>query len=171
MMMRMIAFAGWLRLTPISVALQHQERWMWPFCESLHFIGLCLLVGVAGFFDLRLLGMMKRIPVKAALDMMPWAIAGFAINLITGTTFFIAEPVQYCNNPTWWAKVCFLVVAGLNAIFFQTILSARVLTLEPDGDTPMSFKIVGAVSLITWLGVLYCGRMLPFIGASVSAGL
>ena len=166
-----IPFAVWLKMTAFSVVLQHHERFMWPFCESLHFIGLCLLVGIAGFFDLRLLGMMKRIPVKAAFELMPWAIVGFAINFITGTLFFIAEPVQYCTNPTWWAKVFFLVAAGLNAIFFQTTLSARILTLEPNEDTPMSFKIVGAVSLVTWFGVLYCGRMLPFIGASISAGL
>src|SRR5882762_8573 len=162
-MIRMIPFAIWLRATPLSVAFQHQERWMWPFCESLHFIGLCLLVGIVGFFDLRLLGMMKRVPVRAAFELMPWAVVGFAINFITGTVFFIAEPVQYCNNPTWWAKVAFLVAAGSNPVFFQTVLKARALRLEPNEDTPMALKIAGAVSLMTWFGVLYCGRMLPFI--------
>jgi len=67
--------------------------------------------------------------------------------------------------------VAFLVAAGLNAVFFQMVLRARALRLEPNEDTPMSLKIAGAVSLITWFGVLYCGRMLPFIGASTSAGL
>jgi hypothetical protein len=33
-------------------------------------------------------------------------------------------------------------------------------------NTPTSFKIVGAVSLLAWLGVLYWGRMLPFIGGA-----
>jgi hypothetical protein len=74
--------------------------------------------------------MMKRIPLTAAFELMPWAVVGFATNFITGTVFFIAEPVQYCNNPTWWAKVFFLVAAGLNAVFFQTVLRARALRLN-----------------------------------------
>jgi hypothetical protein len=35
-------------------------RWGWPIAESLHFIGLCLLVGCVGTFDLRLLGLGGR---------------------------------------------------------------------------------------------------------------
>ena len=30
--------------------------WGWPICESLHFLGLCLLIGAIGLFDLRLMG-------------------------------------------------------------------------------------------------------------------
>ena len=30
--------------------------WVWPLCETLHFVGLALVIGVAGFFDLRLMG-------------------------------------------------------------------------------------------------------------------
>ena len=29
----------------------------WAICETLHFIGLCLLMGLVGLFDLRVLGM------------------------------------------------------------------------------------------------------------------
>jgi hypothetical protein len=32
------------------------------------------------------------------------------------------------------------------------------------GDTPSSFKVIGGVSLVSWLMVIYWGRMLPFIG-------
>ena len=38
--------------------------------------------------------------------------------------------------------------------------------LADGADTPLGAKIIGAVSLISWLGVLYWGRMLPFIGNS-----
>jgi len=31
-------------------------------------------------------------------------------------------------------------------------------------DTPLAAKVIGLVSLGSWLGVLYFGRMLPFIG-------
>jgi hypothetical protein len=165
------SFAGWLSSTALSLALKHQEGWLWPLCETLHFIGLSLLVGIAGFFDLRLIGFMKRIPIRAVEQFMPWAIVGFAINLLTGIVFLIAEPRQYAENVAWWAKVFFLIMAGLNAMLFQTTLSARIAMLPPGEDTPLSFKIVGAVSLITWLGVLYFGRMMPFLDVSSSTGL
>jgi hypothetical protein len=43
-------------------------------------------------------------------------------------------------------------------------LSAKVLALEPGADTPRAVKMIGLVSLVAWFAVLYCGRMLPFLG-------
>jgi hypothetical protein len=56
------------------------------------------------------------------------------------------------------------MLAGANALFFETRLSARVLALDPGGDPPLAAKLVGLVSLLSWFAVLYCGRMLAFIG-------
>ncbi len=167
----MDSFVTWLHATPLSLLFQRHAHWLWPLCETLHFMGLALIIGMAGFFDLRLLGVMKRIPIRASKAFMPWAMVGFALNLTTGMVFFISEPGQYVGNRAWWAKVCLLLVAVLNVIVFETTLSPKVLTLGPDDDTPTSVKIVGAVSLISWIGVLYCGRMLPFIDASVEGSL
>ena len=36
--------------------------WGWPAVESLHFIGLSLLIGTVGMFDLRMMGLEKGIP-------------------------------------------------------------------------------------------------------------
>ena len=41
------------------------KTWVWATCETLHFIGLCLLFGIASFVDLRMLGMMKSVSFKA----------------------------------------------------------------------------------------------------------
>lgn len=165
------AFAAWLHHTPLSLALQSQVQWLWPLCEGLHFAGLALLVGVAGMFDLRLLGLMKRVPVVVVQEFMPWAVLGFAINLVTGLVFVVSEPAQYFSNPTWWVKVAFIVVSGLNAVVYQLAFGPRAARLVPGEDTPMSFKVIGAVSLVSWFAVLWAGRMLPFIGAAIGAGL
>ena len=167
----MTAFASWLHHTPLSLVFQAQVRWLWPLCETLHFAGLALLLGVAGMFDLRLLGFMKRVSIRAVQEFMPWALVGFVVNLTTGLIFLISEPAQYFSNPTWWVKVAFLIVSGLNALIFQIAFSSRVNAIAPGEDTPASFKVIGAVSLLGWLGVLWAGRMLPFIGASLGAGL
>jgi hypothetical protein len=49
-------------------------------------------------------------------------------------------------------------------MFFETTLGTRVMLLGPNEDTPISFKIVGGVSLFAWFAVLFFGRMLPYIG-------
>jgi len=159
----MNTFVVWLESTAASRAVVHY-RWIWPLCEVIHFIGLSLVVGIAGFFDLRLMGFMKRVPVSAARDLMPLAMAGFLMNLVTGAAFFIGTQHQYVGNVAFWAKVFFLLLAGLNAMFFETTVGARTINLGAGDETPRSAKVVGAVSLLSWLGVLYWGRMLPYIG-------
>ena len=159
----MDSFVQWLRATPASEWI-NSSRWIWPLCESLHFMGLSLLVGITGFFDLRLMGFFKRVSIAAARDLMPYALVGFAINIVTGLVFLTGLPEQYARNPVWWYKVGFLMLAGLNALVYETRLSARVLALDPEGDTPRAVKVIGLVSLISWFAVLYCGRMLAFLG-------
>lgn len=159
----LMPFAQWLRATAVSEWI-NSTPWLWPMCESLHFIGLSLLVGIAGFFDLRLMGCFARVPIAAAKALMPFALAGFAINVATGLVFLTGLPEQYVANPVWWSKVGFLLVAGLNALFFETRLSANVLALDAGSATPRAAKLVGFVSLLSWFAVLYCGRMLAFLG-------
>ena len=159
----MDGFVAWLQGTRLSQAIVY-HTWIWPLCETIHFIGLALVIGVAGFFDLRLLGLFRRVPVAAARELMTFALAGFLLNLATGLTFLIGHPEQYAHNVAWWMKVGFLAAAGANALVFE-ILVARHATAVADGaDTPSGAKAVGLVSLIAWFGVLYWGRMLPFIG-------
>jgi len=156
-------FAFWLRGTQISEAIRVLP-WLWPVCEILHFFGLSLLVGVAGFFDLRLLGFMRRVPLSAAWSLMPWAKAGFALSAITGLTFFVGAPDQYVNNLAFYGKLIFLLIAALNAAYFEVAYRKTVERKEADLQAPNAFRIIAAVSLVSWFFVIYWGRMLPFIG-------
>jgi hypothetical protein len=157
------SFAFWLRGTSLSEAIR-VSSWLWPVCEMLHFFGLSLLVGVAGLFDLRLLGFMKRVPISAAWTLMPWAKAGFALAAITGITFFIGAPDQYINNPAFYGKVLFLILANLNAAYFEVMYRTLVERQALDGAGPRAFKVIAIVSIVSWFFVIYWGRMLPFIG-------
>jgi hypothetical protein len=156
-------FAFWLRETPLSEAIR-VAPWLWPLCEILHFSGLSLLIGVAGFFDLRLLGFFPRVPISAAWSLMPWAKRGFAVAAVTGVTFFIGAPDQYINNAAFWWKVVFLLLANLNAAYFEVAYRARVERKDVDLIPPRAFRTIAAVSIVSWFLVIYWGRMLPFIG-------
>jgi len=158
----MAAFVAWLRDTAVSQAFRGPQEWLWPVFESLHFLGLALVLGVAGFFDARLMGFMKRIPLTKAAEFLPLAKAGFLINFTTGLYFYIASPFQYSFNIAWWYKVAAIVIAVANAAFFDLMLKSKMVTLRDDQDPPISFRIVGMLSILAWLNVLFWGRMLPF---------
>jgi hypothetical protein len=159
--------SAWIVTTLKATTLSHwmiQSPWLWPLCETLHFVGLALLVGVVGMLDLRLLGRLRHLSYAAVHSLIPFGILGFVINLVTGVMFFVGAPDQYIANPAWWYKLAFLGIAGLNVLYFETTQARRALAIGSGDDTPRSFKVIGAVSVVSWFMVLYWGRMLPFIG-------
>jgi hypothetical protein len=159
----MDAFVAWIQTTALSQGIV-ARTWLWPAAETVHFIGLGLVLGIAGLFDLRLMGLFRRASVAAVAALMPFAFAGFAMNLATGLIFLIGHPEQYAHNLAWWLKVVCLALAGLNAFVFEVSAGKEAMTVPAGGDTPRAAKIIGAVSLLSWCGVLFWGRMLPFIG-------
>jgi hypothetical protein len=144
------------------VATLMQSAWAWPIVESLHFIGLCLLIGAIGSFDLRLLGIARRVPIAAMHRLIPWGIAGFALNIATGLLFVLTEPDQYIYNPSFHLKVLFLGVAGLNASLFYVTSYRQVFGETPSLDAPRRAKLIALVSLTAWMTVIVCGRLITF---------
>ena len=53
-------------------------------------------------------------------------------------------------------------VAGVNVLLFYTTMFRRVKTLGPGENAPMPARIIGGVSLVCWLSVIACGRLLTF---------
>jgi hypothetical protein len=157
--------AAWIKHTGVGAPMT-ATAWLWPLCETLHFVGLALLIGVAGLFDLRMLGFVRRVSLASVMDLRPWAALGLAINLVTGVMFFVGAPDQYVHNPAWWAKVAFILIAGLNILAFELSPRAKALVNDvgPGDNTPLRLKLAGGISLFSWFAVLYFGRMLPFIG-------
>jgi hypothetical protein len=157
-------FAIWLRATPVSAAIR-LTPWLWPVCEIVHFFGLSLLVGIVGFFDLRLLGCFTPVPVSAAWSLIRWAKVGFALSALTGVTFFVGAPDQYVNNVAFFVKLLFLAIAGVNAAWFERTYAASLTRPDPASAVlPPAVKVIAVVSLVSWLMVIYWGRMLPFVG-------
>jgi hypothetical protein len=158
-------FATWLHSTRLSWAVAGGVPWIWPLCETLHFMGLAILLGIVSVYDLRMLGMAKGLPLGPLQRLMPWAMLGFLINLITGFLFFAGDPFQYIHNIAFGFKLLFIGLAGVNVIlFYMTGLSRRVDRVTAGQDVPPAAKVAAAASLFFWIGVMYWGRMLPFIG-------
>ena len=144
--------ATWVKAVP----------WVWPAAESLHFIGLSLLMGVVLLIDLRMLGVMKQVSVQALDRLIPWGVLGFGVNLVTGMIFFVAAPEQYTQNVAFFWKVGLMILAVFNGLYFTVYDKAWALA-PGDDATPLT-KAMAASALLLWVGVMYYGSMLPFIG-------
>ncbi len=139
--------------------------WLWPLLEILHFVGLSLLLGSMLIVDLRLAGSLRQIDIMTTNRLLPWAIVGFGINLISGTLFFLGDPGRYSVNIGFQIKMILVVIAGLNAIWFFRTVNPHVASWDSHGDTSASAKVVAFVSLGAWFGVLLLGRLIPYIGS------
>jgi hypothetical protein len=157
----------WIAATSLSAQLADWSIWLSPVCEILHFVGLSLLIGAAGFLDLRLLGVIRGVPVASALEFAPWAMVGFGLNAVTGVLFILIDPKLYLQSATWWAKVLFIVVAIVNvAAFERSSLGRRAREIGAGADTTPMMKAVAGTSLASWFLVMYFGRMLPYLGTA-----
>jgi uncharacterized membrane protein len=138
------------------------HTYVWPSCETLHFVGLSILFTVVLLVDLRMLGMAKRISFAALYQLLPLGMLGFALNLVTGMFFFIGAPQQYTKNPIFYWKMIFVVLAALNVLYFM--LLDEPWTVGSEDEAPFGAKVMAASAIFLWIGILFFGHMLPFLG-------
>lgn len=136
--------------------------WGWPTIESIHFVALSVLLGSVGLFDLRVLGVAKQIPMPALHRLIPFGVAAFLVNVITGSMFFMSAPDQYMFNPGFRLKVASMMIAGLNVIVFYAVFARRLRYTAGGEPAPLPVKIVAAVSLAAWIGVIVFGRLITY---------
>ena len=161
--MSLLPFCQWLADTPGSIAL-HESLYTYPLIESAHVLTLCVFVGVAATFDLRLLGFtLRHVPVtdmKRRLG--PWMAAGFVVMVSTGVLLFYAVPVRSYQSIFFRIKVVTLIAAGLNAFVFHSNVDRRVAEWDRDPLPPRAARRAGATSLILWAIIIVCGRMIAY---------
>lgn len=151
---------AWLRASSVGeFAVGH--LWVWPTCETLHFIGMSLSFGVLLVVNLQVLGFMKNVPFSAVHRLLPWGMLGLGLNFVTGMVFFTGTAQQYIENPTFHWKVILIVLAGLNYLYLTVFSEAWV---QPAGHRPrFTDQLMAASALFLWVGVMYFGRMLPYL--------
>ena len=142
------------------------SSWVWPASETVHFLGLSLTFGVLLAVNLRILGVMKQVPFADVHRLLPWGMLGFGANLITGMLFFVGQPKQYIDSAPFYWKVVFLMIAGANFLYLTVFRKAWMEHPEARWDATLADKAMALLSMFSWLVVLYCGRMLPFLGHS-----
>jgi hypothetical protein len=154
---------GWPRTAAAGAAFVLDNPWVWPICEVFHFVGLCLLFGVVLLVNLRLLGFITRVAFADVTRLLPWAMAGLTINIVTGMLFFLASPDQYTQNPAFVWKIALILVAGVTLLY--PTMSDRAGELTAEERAPLSGRIIAAGSICLWIGIIFLGRFLPYLGS------
>jgi uncharacterized membrane protein len=135
------------------------NKWWWASMMVMHFVGLSLIIGVVGAINLRIMGFAKELPLAPLHRLLPLAMAGLGINVVTGMLAFIGMPAYYTADIAFWFKLGALMLLGLNAaVFYLTGIFDRVERLAPGEDASLSAKIVAASSLVLWFTVIVSGR-------------
>jgi hypothetical protein len=150
--------------------LMTANKYWWAFMMDLHFIGLVMIVGAVGALDLRMLGFLKELPIASVHRLVPWALAGFAINVTTGVLAFIGMPAYYTYDIAFWMKIFAVLLLGLNAAAFYLTDTFKVVEhMGPGEDAPAPAKLIAASSLILWLAVITLGRYIQLYQSTISS--
>ena len=161
--MSLLPFCQWLAATPLSIAL-HESVYMYPLVESAHVLTLCVFVGLAVMFDLRLLGVtLTNVPVtQLKQGIGPWMTGGFIVMMFTGALLFSAVPVRSYHSIWFRTKAAALLLAGLNAFVFHRTIDRRIEEWDRDPVPPQSARLAAARSLVLWTVIVVCGRMIAY---------
>ena len=158
--MAFLSFFEWLENTSGSIAIR-ESILFYPLVETTHVLTLCLFLGMTAMWDLRLLGLaMRRVPVsQVGGRLLPLAVAGFVIMVISGWLLFYSGPVRASQNIFFQVKMVMIVLACLNAFVFHKTVYRRVADWDEMAVTPVRARVAGIVSLVLWAGVVVAGRM------------
>lgn len=146
-------------------------RWVWSLSEILHFVGLTLLIGIVTVYDLRLLGVAKRMPLAPMRRLLPWAVLGFFLCVATGLVFVTGlwanvktHPLEALTTDHFLqVKLVFIGLAGINLLALsRRKMADEVDAVGPGEDVAPTAKFIGAASLFLWVGVIYWGRLIPW---------
>jgi hypothetical protein len=129
--------------------------------ESLHFMKVSLLFGVVGLRPATD-GFLKQIPMSELHRLIPWGIAAYCINILSGFTFTAGAPDQYSHNPAFHMKILFIMGPGINVSVFYLMSYELVREMGAGEVAPVRARIAGAVSLACGTGVIVCRRYITF---------
>lgn len=154
----------WLQDSALGDAVR-STPFMYATFESLHILGIAVLVGPAFAFDLRLLGVGRRLgPVtKAARSLLPVSHVGLAVAVVTGIALFSAQAVGVAGSGAALWKLGLLLLAGLNVVVFHRGVYRRADEWADADVTPVAARVSAVVSMTTWTGVIFAGRFLAYV--------
>jgi hypothetical protein len=135
---------------------------LWPMLEALHFMGMSVLFGVVLLVVVRVFGIVRNVPFNAFHRLLPLGVLGLVLNIVTGMLFFVADWGRYITmTNSFFPKMALIVIGGIAVLYFT--MFDKPWSLKPGESAPLTSKLVAAVTLLAWAGVITYGRLLPYL--------
>ncbi len=145
-------------------AAMRDSVWLYPIVETLHIIGFSILVGAVVMFDLRLLGVSRRLSVRLlARHLLPWSAGALVLIVPTGLMMFASDATDLVDNRAFVVKMLLLMLAGTNAAAFHLGSYRGVDGWDQNVTAPTGAKLHALASLVLWTGIIACGRLIAYL--------
>jgi hypothetical protein len=161
--MSALEICQWIRATSFATSIRESD-WVYPIIETVHVLGIALLVGTVAIVDLRLLGIvLKRERVsRIAGQVLPLTWAGFVAMFATGALLFVAQASKSYVNPAFRIKMLLLLLVGLNPLIFHSTIYRSVGTWDDATAAPRRARLAAVLSLCLWSGIIIAGRAIAY---------
>jgi|SRR5580704_9033200 hypothetical protein len=158
------AICVWLEQTGWGTTIR-ESLWLFPVIETVHIFGIILLVGATSILDLRLMGLTFRDESVSLIAgrFIPWALAGFIIQVVTGFLLFSSEATKMYGNIGFQIKMLLILIAGINALVFHSVAYKSVGKWDRDPVGPLSARAAGLISILLWFGIVAAGRWIAYV--------
>jgi hypothetical protein len=151
----------WLEYSHLAVFIRRSPL-LFPVIEILHIIGFIFLVGSAFLFDLRLLGVARKLSVQDVANyVLPWSRRSLVIVVPSGLLLFISQAKALSTNGIFGLKLILILIALCNAGIFHRFTFPSV-SEWPFSETPAAAKAAAIISLFVWTCVITCGRLIAY---------
>lgn len=128
----------------------------YPYVNSLHLLGLVMLVGAIGLVDLRLVGAFSTLPRETLVGALtPVAIAGLLLLVASGSALFAADARALLSNPAFLWKAGLIATALANALLFRQLWQG--------GEPAFVARLLALASLALWLAIATLGRFIAYV--------
>ncbi len=130
-----------------------------PIVQSVHLVGLTLLLTAMLMLNLRLAGLaMMDWPLPwLARQLKPWAVGALVLVMLSGILIFVGTPAKYLASNPFRIK---MMALGL-AILFQFGVLRSAVNAEP--RSRLRALIAAGLALTLWFTVGWAGRAIAFV--------
>ena len=157
-------FALWLATTPPSVFIQEHNAWTIPAIQSVHIVGIGLVMGSVLMIDLRILGWAwtDQTLQQTTSRFGPWLTGSLWLLFATGLLMVVGEPVRELVTFSFWLKMALVAVGAVVAVSFQRALRRHAQRWEDTLVHRRSVKTLAVATFLVWVCVIFLGRLIAY---------
>ena len=155
-----MGFLEWLQGTWVGV-LVAESLWGYPLLETIHTLGMAMMIGSLGLINLRVLGYKPELRIFDTRALLPLAWLGFTLNAISGTLLFTSDAVYFWGKYTFRIKMVLIILGGINAALLGQRAFREAAASAPAAPR-LSTKWIAVSSLVFWFGAVIAGRLIAY---------